>query len=266
LYFVIKKRRIEMKRRIIGITISIFALSLISNQAMADLLLWKLVASCPPGQKEVKVEMSYSTPGWPNYTASGHVPDRLKQTNVLYACGSACKAQTLASSIPWKQTSNKCTCYPSGKEAVNGHCEDPKDIYSKCWATAEAAFAYDCDQMAYQKICVSPTCVEEKPESYLGGEPSMPCAELSPPSTAQKCLNEQPEVIYYTEGQTKEDNPNKQADVKALQETQSKQDSSNDVPETGGCTISPGAMNSSLLGFLFVIGGLSMFISRRRRG
>jgi hypothetical protein len=244
MFFLTHLRRIKMKRRCLGITLSLFVIGLGSTQAMADMLVWDLVASCPQGQKEVTLKMRFSTPGWPYY-ANGHIPDRLKESQALYACGGTCKAQALASAINWQKLSTECYCFPSGQKTEETTCSDRNDHYSKCATTVEARLPYDCDQLAHQKICVSPSCEDTGLSTYSGVD-GAPCAELSPPAGAEQCLNEKGEIIPANEAQ-----------------------STNGIiaaPEAGGCAVSPGAMHSSLLGLLFVVGGLSLLISRRRRG
>jgi len=195
--------------------------------ARADIMVWDLVADCPTAGKEVRLKMSYSvedpqSPGTYN-------KDRREEAKTVYACGGTCgEAKALATPINWAYKDTSCTCYPSGKKET---C-DPTDSYRKCAATYEASLPYDCGALAYQKICVSPTCKDDGLTAMM--EDSAPCAELAPLTQASQCLPA---------------------------------DSIDTVPseaESGGCSFSSRTASASLLSMLALVAGLSLL--RRRHG
>jgi hypothetical protein len=217
---------------------------LVPGAARADLLVWDLLASCPAGKQEVKLKMTYSLAGY-------WQTDPLKASQTLYGCGGGCQPGLLSSSVSWQAAKTSCWCLPSGTEVQSEDACGPNE-YAKCSAVVEATLPYSCDQLAYTKICNRAVC-EAKDDMMYG--PDGVCAAIKPSTAADQCLATPAMVV-----RAGELGPNVEA---VDQPTSTPTDQ--ELEEMGGCSISVGTANASLLGLLLLVAGLSLLISRRRR-
>jgi len=170
----------------------------------------------------------------------------IKLPETVYACGGACaKAEALATPITWTNLGTSCTCMPSGKSEEEG-CEED-DFYTKCVQYDQAVLPYRCDELAYERICVLPSCEEGAWSSYGDGAP---CATLSPPDGANQCLTPLEQI-------------EKTIDHASASTTAPAKDA---AAEEGGCSVSgEAAANASLLVLLLLVGGLALLRSRSAR-
>jgi hypothetical protein len=203
------------------------AILLAAAPARADILMWNLVAECQPGAGEVKVTSSFST------GVEGTAPQ-------LWACGGGCTdMRALATPVTWVHKQTQCTCFPSG---TTPEPDCPQGEYAKCTEVHETTLPYACDALAYTRICVSEKCNIDEP-TWMG---DAPCAALQPAATANGCLDPVKQVEPM---QIMPDPPvGPEADEAA-----------------GGCSISAGAANASLLALLLVAAALGLVLSRRRK-
>jgi hypothetical protein len=224
----------------------------LSTSAQADVLMWDLLADCSQGAKEVKLKMTYSIA---DYWFDG---DPMDKSKVLYACGGTCAGpHELATPITWKEVGTSCWCMMSGKE-VPTQDDCPQGDYAKCSATMETTLPYSCNELAYTKICSSSTC---EPGGNMTYGPSAVCAELEPLAAADQCLAHVAAPIKHFMGLGSMDGiGEKRSSLPADPDGVDV-----DVDE-GGCSISIGAANVSLLTLLLFAAGLSLLVSRRRQG
>jgi hypothetical protein len=239
-----------MSRSMIQTLILTIALAL-PMTARADVLAWDLFADCPQGAGEVKLKMSYSI-------ANYWVSDPLSESQVLYACGGACEGpHELATPITWRETGTSCWCMMTGKEVPTADDCPPGD-YAKCSAIVEATLPYSCDELAYNTICTSPSC---KPEGEMMYGPAAVCAELKPRAGADQCLAPVAPILRFQVLEIENNSNNSNISDNSCTHTGCLP---TDSVDEGGCSISTGAANASLLTLLLVAAGLSLLLSRRR--